>query len=89
MGISIEDMKKAVENGKVADSIERIRWKKLITEMMKRESRFLSAGEIRKYLKASSHVYTQLSYLKKSGFLDMKVLDGRAYYGLKEWSNKR
>ena len=85
MSITKEDMKKAEEGGKVSDSVERIRWKKLITDMLKEKGNFLTAMEIRESLKASTHVYSQIHYLKKSETLKMKVLNGSVYYGLKEW----
>jgi len=89
VGITIDDMRKAEESGKVSDSPKRVGWKVLVSELLERENRFLSASEIRDALKASSHVYTQLSYLKKSGLLNMKVLDGKSYYGLKKWSEQK
>ena len=85
MGISIDEMKDAEKKGNTADSVKRIQWKKLVTELLEKERKFLSASEIRNSLGTNSHTYAQIYYLKKSGVLNMKVLAGKAYYGLKEW----
>ena len=85
MGITIKEMENAEKSGRVTDSIKKIRWKSLITELLKKEKRFLTAGEIRESLKSNNHVYMQINYLKNSGILQMKAVDGKPHYGLAKW----
>ena len=85
MGFTKEELKKAEQNGRVTDTIDRIQWKKLMTDLLKRKNKFLSAGEIRDALKATNVVYVHLRYHRMNGTLKARTVDGKIYYGLKEW----
>lgn len=87
MALTFKEVKKAEKNGRLQESIEHKRWKKPITELLEKEKKFLSAGEIRNSLGVNSHIYPHIRYLKISGTLVTKIVDNKAYYGLKEWED--
>lgn len=81
----MKDIKEAERDGKIQNSLEKKKWKDPITKLLKKEKKFLSAGEVRKFLKANHHIYPHLRYLKLSGALTTKIVENKVYYGLKEW----
>lgn len=85
MALTIKEIRKAEKNGRLQKSLKYKRWKKPITELLQKENKFLSAGEIRNSLGVNSHIYPHLRYLKISGSLAAKIVDNKVYYGLKEW----
>lgn len=85
MGFTKDEMEKAERNGKVENHIKRNKWKEPITNILKKQNKFLNAKEIRELLKAKDHIYQHLHYLKLSGSLATKIVDNKVYYGLKEW----
>lgn len=85
MSLTFKEVKKAEKNGRLQKSITHKRWKKPIIELLEKENKFLTAGEIRAFLKANNHIYPHLRYLRISGSLATKIVDNKVYYGLKEW----
>jgi hypothetical protein len=88
--ISIQEMKKLIDNNKVKNIKEFKKYKEKIIELLKKEQKFMSPSSIAERIneKGNKSIFAVISYLTMKNILLRYYVEGKPYYGLSEWKVK-